>query len=72
MFPHLDQCSEEERVQRLLELKLRCFTPREVANLMGFPPSFCKPPLSSSLLPLKARAGFVCWSSSSRSRNSQV
>lgn len=42
VFPHLDQCSEEERVQRLLELKLRYFTPREVANLMGFPPSFCK------------------------------
>lgn len=43
MFARLDQCSEEEQVQRLLELKLRYFTPREVANLMGFPPTFCKP-----------------------------
>lgn len=45
VFPRLDQCSEEEKVQRLLELKLRYFTPREVANLMGFPQSFCKPNL---------------------------
>lgn len=47
MFPRLDQCSEEERVQRLLELKLRYFTPREVANLMGFPSSLGKPSLWS-------------------------
>lgn len=45
VFPSLDRCSEEEKVQRLLELKLRYFTPREVANLMGFPQSFCKPNL---------------------------
>lgn len=43
VFPSLDQCSEEEKVQRLLDLKLRYFTPREVANLMGFPRSFSKP-----------------------------
>uniref|UniRef100_H3BY30 tRNA (cytosine(38)-C(5))-methyltransferase n=1 Tax=Tetraodon nigroviridis TaxID=99883 RepID=H3BY30_TETNG len=43
VFPRLDQCSEEERVQKLLELKLRYFTPREVANLMGFPPTFSFP-----------------------------
>lgn len=47
VFPRLDQCSEEERVQRLLELKLRYFTPREVANLMGFPSSLGKPSLWS-------------------------
>ena len=45
VFSCLDQCAEEQRVQKLLELKLRYFTPREVANLMGFPPSFCKPNL---------------------------
>ncbi len=42
VFRGLDQCSEEEKLQRLLTLKLRYFTPREVANLMGFPPSLCK------------------------------
>lgn len=42
VFIGLDQYSEEEKLQRLLKLKLRYFTPREVANLMGFPQSFCK------------------------------
>ncbi|XP_027132458.1 tRNA (cytosine(38)-C(5))-methyltransferase [Larimichthys crocea] len=42
VFKGLDQYSEEEKLQRLLKLKLRYFTPREVANLMGFPQSFCK------------------------------
>uniref|UniRef100_A0A3Q3N806 tRNA (cytosine(38)-C(5))-methyltransferase n=1 Tax=Mastacembelus armatus TaxID=205130 RepID=A0A3Q3N806_9TELE len=47
------QCSEEtevsltellnEPIPRLLKLKLRYFTPREVANLMGFPQSFSFP-----------------------------
>uniref|UniRef100_A0AAX7SQM6 tRNA (cytosine(38)-C(5))-methyltransferase n=1 Tax=Astatotilapia calliptera TaxID=8154 RepID=A0AAX7SQM6_ASTCA len=37
VFMGLDQCSEEEKLQRLLKLKLRYFSPREVANLMGFP-----------------------------------
>lgn len=41
IFKGLDQCSEEEKVQRLLKLKLRYFTSREVANLMGFPQNFC-------------------------------
>lgn len=54
VFAGLDQGSEEERVQRLLQLKLRYFTPREVANLMGFPPTFCKSSISS-LPHLKAR-----------------
>ncbi|XP_078136823.1 tRNA (cytosine(38)-C(5))-methyltransferase isoform X4 [Sander vitreus] len=43
VFGGLDQCSEEEKLQRLLKLKLRYFTPREVANLMGFPQSFSFP-----------------------------
>lgn len=42
VFRGLDQCSEEEKIQRLLKLKLRFFTPREVANVMGFPQGFCK------------------------------
>uniref|UniRef100_A0A7N6AKH5 tRNA (cytosine(38)-C(5))-methyltransferase n=1 Tax=Anabas testudineus TaxID=64144 RepID=A0A7N6AKH5_ANATE len=43
VFAGLDQCSEEEKLQRLSTLKLRYFTPREVANLMGFPQSFSFP-----------------------------
>eukprot|EP00064_Thunnus_orientalis_P008249 superscaffoldBa00000971_g8272 len=43
VFRGLDQYSEEEKLQRLLKLKLRYFTPREVANLMGFPQSFSFP-----------------------------
>ncbi|KAG7219562.1 hypothetical protein INR49_018989 [Caranx melampygus] len=40
VFSDLDQVSEDEKVQKLLKLKLRYFSPREVANLMGFPPHF--------------------------------
>ncbi|XP_039979327.1 tRNA (cytosine(38)-C(5))-methyltransferase-like [Xiphias gladius] len=43
VFTSLDEYSEEEKLQRLLKLKLRYFTPREVANLMGFPQSFSFP-----------------------------
>ncbi|XP_041817384.1 tRNA (cytosine(38)-C(5))-methyltransferase isoform X2 [Chelmon rostratus] len=43
VFRGLDQCSGQEKLQRLLKLKLRYFTPREVANLMGFPQSFSFP-----------------------------
>ncbi|XP_075903610.1 tRNA (cytosine(38)-C(5))-methyltransferase [Nelusetta ayraudi] len=43
VFRGLDQCSEEEKLQRLQTLSLRYFTPREVANLMGFPQSFSFP-----------------------------
>lgn len=42
VFRGLDQCSEEEKLQRLQTLSLRYFTPREVANLMGFPQCFSK------------------------------
>ncbi|KAM4718718.1 tRNA (cytosine(38)-C(5))-methyltransferase [Anableps anableps] len=43
VFINLDQLSEEEKLQKLLQLNLRYFTPREVANLMGFPQSFSFP-----------------------------
>ncbi|XP_068437837.1 tRNA (cytosine(38)-C(5))-methyltransferase isoform X2 [Clinocottus analis] len=43
VFRGLDQLSEDEKLQKLLKLKLRYFTPREVANLMGFPQSFSFP-----------------------------
>ncbi|XP_059183061.1 tRNA (cytosine(38)-C(5))-methyltransferase isoform X2 [Centropristis striata] len=43
VFGGLDQCSEDEKLQRLLKLKLRYFTPREIANLMGFPQNFSFP-----------------------------
>ncbi|XP_034416334.1 tRNA (cytosine(38)-C(5))-methyltransferase isoform X1 [Cyclopterus lumpus] len=43
VFGGLDQFSEEEKLQQLLKLRLRYFTPRELANLMGFPQSFSFP-----------------------------
>lgn len=43
VFRDLDQLSEEEKLKQLLKLKLRYFTPREVANLMGFPQNFSFP-----------------------------
>lgn len=43
VFRGLEEHSEEERLRRLQTLQLRYFTPREVANLMGFPQSFAFP-----------------------------
>ncbi|KAM4533673.1 tRNA (cytosine(38)-C(5))-methyltransferase [Odontesthes bonariensis] len=43
VFTGLDQLSEEEKLQQLMKLKLRYFSPREVANLMGFPQNFSFP-----------------------------
>ncbi|XP_068565713.1 tRNA (cytosine(38)-C(5))-methyltransferase isoform X1 [Cebidichthys violaceus] len=43
VFRGLDQLSEDEKLQQLMKLKLRYFTPREVANLLGFPQSFSFP-----------------------------
>ncbi|XP_032408059.1 tRNA (cytosine(38)-C(5))-methyltransferase isoform X2 [Xiphophorus hellerii] len=43
VFANLDQLTEEEKLQKMLKLNLRYFTPREVANLMGFPQSFSFP-----------------------------
>ncbi|XP_022620798.1 tRNA (cytosine(38)-C(5))-methyltransferase isoform X2 [Seriola dumerili] len=54
VFTGLDQVSEEEKVQQLLKLKLRYFTPREVANLMGFPQSFMFPEGVSTLQQYRA------------------
>lgn len=42
IFKSLDVLSEEEKLKQLSRLKLRYFTPREIANLMGFPPHFSK------------------------------
>nr|XP_057916900.1 tRNA (cytosine(38)-C(5))-methyltransferase [Doryrhamphus excisus] len=52
VFKHVDQCSkDDDKLQQLLKLKLRYFTPREVANLMGFPKSFSFP----AQIPIKQR-----------------
>ncbi|XP_054878721.1 tRNA (cytosine(38)-C(5))-methyltransferase isoform X1 [Poeciliopsis prolifica] len=43
VFTNMDQLTEEEKLQKMLKLNLRYFTPREVANLMGFPQRFSFP-----------------------------
>ncbi|XP_053350344.1 tRNA (cytosine(38)-C(5))-methyltransferase [Clarias gariepinus] len=48
IFKSLDMLSEEEKLKQLSRLKLRYFTPREIANLMGFPPHFSFPSNISS------------------------
>ncbi|NXC45805.1 TRDMT methyltransferase, partial [Penelope pileata] len=40
VFKHIENLSEEEKLMKLSTLKLRYFTPREIANLHGFPPEF--------------------------------
>ncbi|KAJ0059984.1 hypothetical protein NL108_017608, partial [Boleophthalmus pectinirostris] len=40
VYRGLEELSEEQRLKRLQCLRLRYFTPREVAKLMGFPQSF--------------------------------
>lgn len=42
IFKSVDMLSEEEKLEQLSRLRLRYFTPREIANLMGFPPDFSK------------------------------
>ncbi|XP_026057260.1 tRNA (cytosine(38)-C(5))-methyltransferase-like isoform X2 [Carassius auratus] len=42
-FKNLEQLSEADKLKQLLQLKLRYFTPREIANLMGFPADFTFP-----------------------------
>lgn len=44
VFKSLEGLSEEEKLKQLSRLKLRYFTPREIGNLMGFPPHFKFPP----------------------------
>ncbi|NXL28434.1 TRDMT methyltransferase, partial [Glaucidium brasilianum] len=40
VFKHLEELPEEEKLTKLSTLKLRYFTPREIANLHGFPLEF--------------------------------
>ncbi|XP_053121525.1 tRNA (cytosine(38)-C(5))-methyltransferase isoform X2 [Hemicordylus capensis] len=40
VFKSFEALSEEEKLMKLSTLKLRYFTPREIANLHGFPPEF--------------------------------
>ncbi|NXJ80108.1 TRDMT methyltransferase, partial [Trogon melanurus] len=40
VFKHIGELPEEEKLMKLSTLKLRYFTPREIANLHGFPPEF--------------------------------
>ncbi|NXH59179.1 TRDMT methyltransferase, partial [Rhabdornis inornatus] len=40
VFKHIDELPEEEKLMKLSTLKLRYFTPREIANLHGFPSEF--------------------------------
>ncbi|XP_039187669.1 tRNA (cytosine(38)-C(5))-methyltransferase-like isoform X6 [Crotalus tigris] len=40
VFKSFDDLSEDEKLKNLSMLQLRYFTPREIANLHGFPPKF--------------------------------
>nr|XP_021407364.1 tRNA (cytosine(38)-C(5))-methyltransferase isoform X3 [Lonchura striata domestica]XP_021407365.1 tRNA (cytosine(38)-C(5))-methyltransferase isoform X3 [Lonchura striata domestica] len=40
VFKHIDELPEEEQLIKLSTLRLRYFTPREIANLHGFPLEF--------------------------------
>ncbi|XP_078090896.1 tRNA (cytosine(38)-C(5))-methyltransferase isoform X2 [Mustelus asterias] len=40
IFQSFQALSEDEKLNQLSKLKLRYFTPREIANLHGFPPEF--------------------------------
>ncbi|PNJ58122.1 TRDMT1 isoform 5 [Pongo abelii] len=40
IYKSLTNLSQEEQITKLLMLKLRYFTPKEIANLLGFPPEF--------------------------------
>ncbi|KAI4871252.1 hypothetical protein NFI96_019772 [Prochilodus magdalenae] len=44
VFKSLEVLSEEDKLKQLSRLRLRYFTPREIANLMGFPSCFTFPP----------------------------
>ncbi|KAJ8389046.1 hypothetical protein AAFF_G00124430 [Aldrovandia affinis] len=46
-FASLDSLSEEQKLSQLSTLGLRYFTPREIANLMGFPADFSFPEKTS-------------------------
>ncbi|XP_063466228.1 tRNA (cytosine(38)-C(5))-methyltransferase isoform X6 [Symphalangus syndactylus] len=40
VYKSLTNLSQEQQITKLLMLKLRYFTPKEIANLLGFPPEF--------------------------------
>uniref|UniRef100_A0A7N5JBN7 Cubilin n=1 Tax=Ailuropoda melanoleuca TaxID=9646 RepID=A0A7N5JBN7_AILME len=40
IYKSLTNLSQEEKIAKLLMLKLRYFTPKEIANLLGFPSEF--------------------------------
>ncbi|KFW10394.1 tRNA (cytosine(38)-C(5))-methyltransferase, partial [Eurypyga helias] len=40
VFKHIEELPEEDKLMKLSTLKLRYFTPREIANLHGFPLEF--------------------------------
>jgi len=40
IYKSLTNLSQEEKITKLLMLKLRYFTPKEIANLLGFPSDF--------------------------------
>lgn len=42
VFKSLEPLSDAEKLAQLSRLKLRYFTPREIANLLGFPSQFSK------------------------------
>ncbi|XP_018419524.1 PREDICTED: tRNA (cytosine(38)-C(5))-methyltransferase [Nanorana parkeri] len=43
VYKSLETLSDEEKLAKLSTMKLRYFTPREIANLHGFPPEFGLP-----------------------------
>uniref|UniRef100_A0A8C9G821 Uncharacterized protein n=1 Tax=Pavo cristatus TaxID=9049 RepID=A0A8C9G821_PAVCR len=57
VFKHIENLTEEEKLMKLSTLKLRYFTPREIANLHGFPPEFGMCSQKFSLLFSKERQG---------------
>jgi tRNA (cytosine38-C5)-methyltransferase len=40
IYKSLTNLPQEEKITNLELLKLRYFTPKEIANLLGFPPEF--------------------------------
>uniref|UniRef100_A0A8D2DHQ1 tRNA aspartic acid methyltransferase 1 n=1 Tax=Sciurus vulgaris TaxID=55149 RepID=A0A8D2DHQ1_SCIVU len=51
IYKSLTNLPQEDKITKLSMLKLRYFTPKEIANLLGFPPEFgmwdlCKPQFS--------------------------
>ncbi|KAB0347311.1 hypothetical protein FD754_012168, partial [Muntiacus muntjak] len=47
IYKSLTGLSQEEKIMRLSMLQLRFFTPKEIANLLGFPPEFGFPEMTT-------------------------